>query len=49
MSNVFDYEIKSGKAILLKIVSMIVGLIKSNSTERVYESLARYGCDYDDD
>jgi len=35
----------NGKAILLKIVSMLVGLIKSNSADRVYESQAEYGCD----
>ena len=42
-----DHEVKSGKKILLKIVSMIVGLIKSNSTDRVCESLTTYECDYD--
>ena len=38
-------EIAPGKEILLEIVSMLVGLIKSNSADRVYESQAEYGCD----
>lgn len=40
-----ENEITPGKEILLKIVSMLVGLIKSNSADRVYESGAEYGCD----
>lgn len=42
-----ENEITPGKEILLKIVSILVGLIKSNSADRVYESGAEYGCDYD--
>jgi len=38
-------EITPGKGILLEIVSMLVGLIKSNSADRIYESQAEYGCD----
>ena len=38
-------EITPGKGILLEIVSMLVGLIKSNSADRIYESQAGYGCD----
>jgi four helix bundle protein len=40
-----ENEITPGKEILLKIVSMLVGLIKSNSADRVYESEAKYGYD----
>lgn len=40
-------EIKPGKEILINVVSMIVGLIKSNSEDRVCESPAQYGYDYD--
>jgi len=42
-----EYEIMPGKEILLNVVSMLVGLIKSNSTDRVCELLTRYGDDYD--
>ncbi len=42
-----ENDITLGKEILLKIVSMLVGLIKSNSADRIYESQAAYGCDYD--
>ena len=42
-----ENDITPGKEILLKIVSMLVGLIKSNSADRIYESQAEYGCDYD--
>lgn len=33
----------SGKATLVRIVSMLVGLIRSNSSSRVYEDSAEYG------
>jgi len=42
-----ENEITIGKKILVKIVSLLVGLIKSNSANRIYESQAEYGCDYD--
>jgi len=42
-----ESEITPGKEILLDIVSMLVGLIKSNSPDRVYESTPSYGNDYD--
>ncbi len=32
-----------GKAILVRIVSMLVGLIRSNSSSRVYEDASGYG------
>jgi len=35
-------EIKHGKKLIIGIVSMLVGLIKSNSTYRVYESTVHY-------
>ena len=35
----------SGKAILVRIVSMLVGLIRSTSPSRVYEDSADYGRD----
>ena len=38
-------DIALGKEILLKIVSMLVGLIKSNSADRIYGSQAEDGCD----
>ena len=38
-------EIHPGKEKLIKIVSMLVGLIKSNSADRVYEAQAEYECD----
>jgi len=38
-----ESEITQGKEILLKIISMLVGLIKSNSSDRIYESQAEYG------
>ena len=40
-----ENEILPGKEILLKIVSMLVGLIKSNSSDRICESQSKYGCD----
>jgi hypothetical protein len=36
-------DIMSGKGILRDIVSMLVGLIKSHSNNRVYETQADYG------
>jgi len=36
-------QIVPGKELLKNIVSMLVGLIKSHSTERVYEAQAVYG------
>ena len=36
-------DIQTGKKILYNIVSMLVGLIKSNSANRVYEPIAQYG------
>lgn len=39
-------DIQPGKEILHKIVSMLVGLIKSNSSSRVCEPTAQYGQDY---
>ena len=41
------HEILQGKEILLNIVSMLVGLIRSNSTNRVFESKVQYGLDQD--
>ncbi len=38
-----EQAIRQGKEILLKVVSMLVGLIKSNSVDRVCETLAHYG------
>jgi phage terminase large subunit-like protein len=38
-----DTEIIDGKEMLRDIVSMIVGLIKSQAGERVYEEVAEYG------
>ena len=32
-----DNNILSGKNILISIISMLVGLVKSNSTDRIYE------------
>ena len=40
-----ENDIIPGKEILLKIVSMLVGSIKSNSADRIYEFQAEYGCD----
>ena len=40
-----DDEIITGKEILIKVVSMLVGLIKSNSGDRVFESLTKYEVD----
>ena len=40
-----EERVLEGKAILLEIVSMLVGLIKSNSSDRVYEEQASYGED----
>lgn len=36
-------EIMEGKTILVQIVSMLVGLIKSNSSDRLYEEPTVYG------
>lgn len=36
-------EIEEGKDILVQIVSMLIGLIKSNSSDRLYETPANYG------
>ncbi|MDM8542701.1 four helix bundle protein [Desulfococcaceae bacterium HSG9] len=41
------HEILQGKEILLNIVSMLVGLIRSNSTNRVFEPKVQYGLDQD--
>ena len=38
-------SVDSGKAILVRIVSMLVGLIRSTSPSRVYEDSADYGRD----
>ena len=38
-----DEEINLGKSILREVVSMLVGLIKSNSDDRVFEDEVRYG------
>ena len=40
-----DDEIITGKEILIKVVSMLVRLIKSNSGDRVFESLTKYEVD----
>ena len=32
-----DNEVLSGNNILISIISMLVGLVKSNSTDRIYE------------
>lgn len=40
---VADKKVLEGKACLLEIVSMLVGLIKSNSSDRVYEEQTPYG------
>jgi four helix bundle protein len=42
-----ENEIIPGKEILFNIVSMLVGLIKSNSADRICEPTSRYGNDYD--
>ena len=44
-----DDEIIIGKQIIIKVVSMLVGLIKSNSGDRVFESLTKYEDDYNYD
>jgi len=36
-------EIETGKAMLVKIVSMLFGLIRANSDVRVFEETASYG------
>jgi four helix bundle protein len=36
-------EVSDGKAILLEVVAMLVGLIKSNSTNRTFEEPPAYG------
>ena len=38
-----ENEIKEGKNILKKIVSMLIGLIKSHLPDRIAESQAHYG------
>jgi four helix bundle protein len=38
-------EMETGKAMLIKIVSMLFGLIKSNSTNRAFEQPAHYAAD----
>lgn len=38
-------EFQQGKELLVQIVSMLVGLVKSNSTGRVYEAPALYESD----
>jgi four helix bundle protein len=38
-----DRQVLKGKACLLEVVSMLVGLVKSNSPDRVYEEQAPYG------
>ena len=38
-----EYEILPGKEIMLNVVSMLVGLIKSNSADRICESQVQYG------
>ncbi len=37
-----EVEIQPGKDLLVQIVSMLVGLIKSNSSDRLYEEAAPY-------
>ena len=37
-----DNDILSGKNILINIISMLVGLVKSNSTDRIYEESMIY-------
>ena len=37
------HSVDSGKAILVRIVSMLVGLIRKTSANRVYEDSANYG------
>jgi hypothetical protein len=36
-------QIEDGKQILRQVVAMLVGLIKNNSENRVYETQAGYG------
>ena len=36
-------QVESGKAILIPIVSMLVGLIRSTSSDRIYEDQGVYG------
>ena len=38
-----DGQVLEGKACLLEIVSMLVALVKSNSSDRVYEEQVSYG------
>ena len=43
--NISDHELFSGKTLLKEVVSMLVGLIKSNSADRVYEPNVEYKAD----
>ena len=40
-----EEELNKGKSLLKEVVSMLVGLIKSNSTNRVYEPSVEYRAD----
>ena len=42
-SIVTEDEVHHGKKLLAATVSMLVGLIKSNASDRVYESVTPYG------
>jgi four helix bundle protein len=42
-----DEKVLEGKACLMEIVSMLVGLVKSNSSDRVYEEQAPYNASED--
>jgi len=42
---IFSEELYKGKSLLKEVVSMLVGLIKSNSTNRVYEPSVEYIAD----
>ena len=44
-----EHEIREGKQILKKVVSMIIGLIKSKLPGRICESSAQYGYDQEID
>ena len=41
-NKISEEELFRGKALLKEVVSMLVGLIKSNSNDRVYESSVEY-------
>ena len=41
-------ELYKGKSLLKEVVSMIVGLIKNNSADRVYDSSVDYRTDDDE-